>query len=210
MFLEKCGKYFFFKMRPLFFFVLILFPLLGASFYIFLVSKRVEELEDRFRSAQKKEKLAFQRKEMKEKFLARYSNPDPYFLDRQIESFHPLTREETKLLSLQNHPAYPESSSLEERLVFIRENKLAFIEDKISLEKEMKETEERQRAPIQVDESDLKKLLCLIEDLPDGEATFERRPQILIKEFRMKKVETPLETETFEVKMDLIKREFKQ
>ena len=75
----------------------------------------------------------------------------------------------------------------------------------------MKEVEEKQRHPVQMDESDLKQILSLIEDLPvDSFLPSAGSPQLLIKEFRLKKQETPLHTEVFEVEMDLLKREFSE
>lgn len=206
MFFKKCGLLFFSKMRPPFFFALTLFPILGAGFFLFSSSSSVSSQMDRFQSSRRKEKLAIERKNRKEKFLARYSNPNPYFLDQKIESFLFLESERKRLLSLQNHPAYPQSMHIEERLSFLNENKLAFVEDKILSTSNLKETEERARFRVQMDEKDLKEVLFLIEDISSSSQT--RRPQLLIKEFRMKKIETPLKTEVFEVKMDLIKREF--
>lgn len=206
MFLKKCGLLFFSKMRPPFFFSLILFPIIGAAFFLFSSSSNVVSLEERFQNSRRKEKLALERKMRKEKFLDRYSNPDPYFLDQEIESFSFLEKEKRRLLSLQNHPAYPQSIHIEERLKFLNENKLVFVEDKISNTSNINETEERARFAVQMDENDLKDLLFLIEDLASN--SHSHRPQLLIKDFRLKKIETPLATEVFEVKMDLIKREF--
>ena len=70
----------------------------------------------------------------------------------------------------------------------------------------MKEVDEKQRYPVQMDESDLKQILSLIEERQTSGRY--KRPQILIKTFTLKKCETPLQTEVFEVEMALLKREF--
>ncbi|MBX7066998.1 MAG: hypothetical protein K1X28_07190 [Parachlamydiales bacterium] len=209
MFLKKCGQLFFMQMRPLFFFILIALPLLGASFFLSQESARAQDLEARFANAAKKERQALERKGRKERFIRRYSDANPYFIDQTIESFPLLLAEKQRLESLLHHPALPESAAFQERIRFINENKLAFQEEKIETSKEMKEVQERIRHPVQMDESDLKQILSLIEDLPIEEnLPNEHAPQILIKDFRLKKLETPLHTEVFEVEMDLIKREF--
>lgn len=209
MFLEKCGQLFFLKMRPLFFFALALFPLLGAAFYLSQQSLKLQDLEERFAAAARKESLALQRKEKKERFLQRYSHANPYFLDQKIESFPLLEKERRKLESLLNHPAFPESEAIQERLAFLKENQLAFREEKMASSSQMKEVEEKQRSSVQMDESDLKKILSLIEDVPiENHLPEANAPQILIKEFRLKKHETSLHTEVFDVEMDLLKREF--
>ncbi len=209
MFLEKCGRLFFLQMRPIFFFACILFPLLGSGFFLSQKSLSLEELKIRFANAVRKEKTALERKNQKERFLQRYSQASPYFLNENIESFQLLKKEREKLESLQNHPAFPESQTLQDRILFLNENRLIFTEQKLDISSLIKETEEKLRHPVQVDEDDLKQLLCLIEDIQvDSYLPILGSPQILIKEFLLRKCETSLHTEAFEIEMDLLKREF--
>lgn len=211
MFLEKCGHLFFLKMRPIFFFTLVIFPLILSSLFLSQKSSQLQVLEDRFAAAARKEKLALARKGRKERFLARYSNSNPYFLDQEIESFAFLQSEKRKLESLLHHPAFPESQAIKDRLSFLSENRLLFSEEKMEVSAHLKEIGEKQRRPVQMDESDLQQILTLIEDLPrESMTSSSKRPQLLIKEFRLKKQETPLQTEVFEVEMDLLKREFNE
>lgn len=209
MFLEKCGQLFFLRMRPLFFFALTIFPLIFVSIILAKQSNDLQELETRFAKAARKERLALERKARKEKFLRRYSNPNPYFLDQQIESVLLLQNERQKLLSLLHHPAFPESPAIRDRLHFLEENRLMFTEGKIEVSSQMKEVEEKQRHPVQMDENDLKHILSLIEDVSiDSFSPSAGSPQLLVKELHFKKQRTPLHTEVFEVEMDLLKREF--
>ncbi len=209
LFLEQCGKFFFLKIRPLFFFALVLIPLIGAGFYLSQEANSLQDLQERFAKAARKERFALERKERKERFLQRYSSANPYFLDHNIESFPLLEREKEQLDSLLRHPAFPESRALQERLRFLQENRLVFREEKIEVSKEMKEVEERQQHPVQMDEADLKQILAMIEDVSiDDKYPIEHSPHMIIKEFHLKKRKTPLQTEVFEVEMDLIKREF--
>lgn len=209
MFLEKCGKIFFLKMRPAFFFSLVALPLFLTALFLFQEKVHLRELEERFIKASRKEKLAMERKGRKDRFLRRYSEANPYFLDQMIESFPLLQNEKLRLESLQSHPAFPESLSIRDRIQFLSENKLIFREEKIENSKEMKEVYEHQLYPAQMDEDDLKQILSIIEDVPiDTYLPKEHPPQILVKDFRLKKIQTPLNTEVFEVEMDLIKREF--
>lgn len=209
MFFEKCGQLFFQRMRPAFFFTLAALPLIGAGFFLSQESIHLKNLEDRFAKTAKKEQLAIERKKRKERFISRYSHSNPYFIDQSIESLPLLQNEKQLLESLLHHPAFPESGTIKNRLSFIDENRLAFREGKIETTTEMKEVQEHQRRPVQMDETDLKKVLSLLEDVPIEKIVPKAgSPQILIKDFLLKKLETPLRTEVFEVKMDLIKREF--
>ncbi len=209
--LESLGRLFFAQMRPLFFFVLLALPILAAGGFLFLQTNRVQEIEERFASAAAKGKTAFERKAKKERFLRRYSSANPYFLDQKIESLLFLQNETQQIETLLRHPALPRKQSLQERYSFLSEgaNRLAFKEENIRTSGRIKETDEKQRHPVQVDESDLQKLLALLEDIPVG--TFlpsNGSPQIIVRDFRLKKMKTPLASEIFEVEMDLLKREF--
>lgn len=211
LFLEKCGQFFFSRMRPAFFFALTVFPILAAALFIFLEKSKLQELEERFATAARKEKIAFERKARKERFIQRYSHSDPYFLDQQIESFPLLEAEKERLTAMLHHPAFPESQTLEARLRFLNSNRFAFAEENIRTSSQMKEIDEKQRYPVQMDENDLQKILSLVEDVPIGPyLPSNKSPQILIKELKIKKKETPLQTQVFEVDMELLKREFIQ
>lgn len=209
MFFEKCGRFFFSRLSPLFTYILILIPLLTIALILWIQSKEVEKLERRFSQAARKEKVANERKLRKEKFTARYSQAAPYFLDQQIESLDLLCAEREKLESLLHHPAFPESAEIKRRLDHIKKNKLSFAEEHIRKTSRMKEVEEKQRYPVQMDETDLKKVLSRLEDATvDSFTPPDHPPQILIRDFEMKKQMTSLQSEVFEVEMALIKREF--
>jgi hypothetical protein len=210
-FFEKCGQIFFSRIHPVFFFTLTVLPILIASLFIFVEKGNLYELEDRFATAARKEKVAFERKSRKERFLQRYSHADPYFLDQQIETMALLQTEKEKLESLLRHPAFPESAVIKERLRFLSDNRLAFTEENIRTSAQMKEVEEKQRRPVEMDERDLQKILSLLEDVPIGPyLPSQTSPQILIQELRLKKQKTSLQTESWEANMNLLKREFIQ
>lgn len=209
-FFERCGQLFFSRMHPVFFFLLTIFPVLAAALFVFLEKGNLQELEERFAAAARKEKISFERKARKELFMQRYSHADPYFLDQQIESLPLLLAEKERLESLLHHPAFPESTVLKNRLQFIHDNRLAFIEENMRTSAQLKEVEEKQRHAVQMDEQDLQKILSLIEDVQVGPyLPSNASPQILIKDFRLKKQETPL-NQVWEAEMDLFKREFTQ
>ncbi|HLB53025.1 MAG TPA: hypothetical protein VJK48_04885 [Chlamydiales bacterium] len=186
-------------------------PILIATLFLFMQNRNLEELEELFIGASRKAKTAFERKQKKERFLGRYLYANPYFLNEQIESIVFLQREKQQIQALFSHPASVDKDLLQERLAFLsgNENRFSFIEENIRFSKEMKETEEKQRYPVQMDEDDLKKVLSIIENIPIGLHTpISSSPQLLIRELRMKRLQTPLQTEVFEVEMELHKREF--
>ena len=210
MFLERCGKLFFSQMRPLFFYILTLFPLISSVAFLILQNMSIQDMEERFTQAIGKGKIATDRKAKKDRFLLRYSQAEPYFLDHQIESLTFLQKEKDRLSSLLSHPALPDKAALKERLAYIEgeQNRLVFTEENIRTSAQVIETDEKQRFPIQIDEDDLQKLLSLIEDMPVGNHFSARQgPQLIVRDLKLKKI-SPLQTEVFEAEFDLLKREF--
>ena len=174
-------------------------------------SLELNELKDQFQSSLEKGKSALEKKALREKFLKRYGHSDPYFIDQQIEALSFLQKEQSDLRASINHPAIVKRDSLAARLQFILsdENKISFAEQNIRTSKDIKETEEKQRYPVQIDEEDLKELLSLIEDVPIGKYNpAPHLPQLLIQNFQIHRHTTPIETEVFIVEMSLLKREF--
>jgi len=209
-FLEKVAHLFFSRIRPIFFFFCLSAPILMATLSLFIKYTESDQLEQRFARALKKEKIALAKKTKKEKFINRYAKADPYFIDNQIEALPFLENEKKQLEALLLHPAFPESGAIQERLTFIHNNKLSFAEEKIRTNTKVKEVEEKQKYPIQVDEQDLRKILSLLEDTPiDPFLPATAAPQIIITDLTLKKQKTPIQTFVFEVEMDLLKREFK-
>lgn len=206
MFLEKCVALFFHKMRPSFFFILLLLPFLGSGLILIAQSKKVEELEFRFEQCVKNQRSALEKRERKERFLARYSSSSPYFLNEAIEPFVFLAKETASLKNILSHPAYPKTDLIQKRLQFLEKNRLRFKEEKVETFREFKQTQEKMEKPIELDEQELTDLLHRIED--PFSSSFSNRPQLLVKELFLKKQKTPLESEVFEMQMQLIKREF--
>lgn len=208
--LVKIGKLFFLRARAPFFYCLLLIPLIIAISSLFMEYDHVSLLEENFINTCKKAKSALEKKEKKQQFLAKYSEANPYFLDEFIESMPLLSNEKQEIESTLTHPALADKQSLESRLHFItKDNRLSFTEEAIREHTRIKETIEKQRHPIQIDEDDLKNLLCRIENIPIGSfSPLKNSPQLIITEFHLIKKETPLKKDVLEIEMELIKREF--
>ncbi len=217
---EKTGRWIFQKNRmPLFLLSLSLGPVLSALF-LYSEKQSLETLQETSSTAMRRVKSAFHRKAKKDAFLAGHGPSDPYFLDKEIESLHFLESEQELLKKWLSHPAMANKDKLIRRMHFLSsaDNQLSFTEENIQVSKTCKETLEKQRYPIEADSDDLKKLLHSIEETsfdqqlsvdPIANPIANRsRPQLLICNFTMTKKNTLLQNEVFEIKMDLLKREF--
>ena len=207
MFLERCGQFF---SRP-FFYLLVLAPWTFVLCIFFFQRAQTEEMEARFQTATLHGKGALERKARKGKFLDQFTNADPYFLDRSIESLVFLEREKEQLEFLVNHPALPQKEAVQARLTFLSgpENRLSFREENVRTSAQLKETEEKQRHPVQLDVSDLEMLLSRIEHCPIGNSMpLDKSPQLLVRDLKLRRIITPLQTEVFELELELLSREF--
>jgi hypothetical protein len=209
--MERIGKLLISRIRlPIFLLFIAGAPLLTTA----IVSQRLDhyaDLQTRFAIALRKAKQSMEAKQRKEKFLHRYTRPDPYFLDFHVESRHFLQREAAQITDWLNHPAVASKQLFLDRLHFLQsdQNRLSFLEEEIQLSDSCKETIERQRFPVQVNNRDLESLLALIEDYPSSRLEIPvPRPQLIITEFTLRKIQAPLQNEVFEISMDLLKREF--
>jgi hypothetical protein len=140
--------------------------------------------------------------------LTSLKNPDPHYLDKNIETLTFLLPEVKKLESL--IAENPEEENILRRLQFLKNggNRLAFSEEQIRSNDLFTEIEQKQQNPVEMNEEDLKKLLCLIEGItiwPYGPK--EGRPQLIIKDFRLSKKELSSQEKVYVVSMELIKRE---
>jgi hypothetical protein len=211
MFLERCGKFFFSKVRLALFFALLLIPIISASLFLLLQFMELKEMEDRFQTTSLKESVALQRKARKEAFLNRYSQFNPYFLNQKIEALQFLKEEKEYLELLTQKGLIPRNDQIQERLHFLSspENRLSFIEENIRTSPKIKETDEKQKHPVQMNEEDLAELLSLLEDIQIGPYLPSlQSPQFLIRNFHLKKTISSLQTPVFEVELELLKREF--
>jgi hypothetical protein len=90
----------------------------------------------------------------------------------------------------------------------LREERLVFVEEAVRSTELFREVELSQQQPVEVNEEDLKRLLCLIEGVtiwPYGPK--EGRPLFIIKDFKLSKQELPSKEKVFLIAMQLIRRE---
>lgn len=168
-------------------------------------AKRVEEEFDRIAQ---KGSLSEATKKNEESLFASLKKPDPHYIDKHIESLTFLLPEIRKLeLMVEENP---ENIGASKRLFFLKGggNRLLFKEEGIRSGSGLREMEEIQQSPVEMNEEDLKKLLCLIEGItiwPYGPK--EGKPQLIVKDFKLSKKQTIAQQHVFLVSLQLIKRE---
>lgn len=139
---------------------------------------------------------------------ASLKNADPHYLDKYVETLTFLLPEIKRLEAIHNES--PDDEQIFKRLHFLKEgeNRLLFSEEQIRSNELFREIEEKQQSPIELNEEDLKKLLCLLEGVtiwPYGPK--EGKPQFIIKDFKLSKKELNSREKVYVVSLQLIKRE---
>lgn len=195
---------------PVLWSILILAPL---PFLFFLMNfffgiQKLSALEEEMQRIHAKAVLSQETLRKEITLLSALKNPDPHYLDKNIETLTFLLPEIKKLeaISLEN----PHDEHILKRLAFLKEggNALVFSEEQIRTNSTFREIEEKQQRSIEMNEEDLKKLLCLIEGVtiwPYGPK--EGLPQLIIKDFKLSKKEISPQEKVFVVSMELLKRE---
>lgn len=183
-------------------------PFLILLFNFFLGMQKLEQLEEEMERVHTK-MLVMQENQIKESsLLSSLKNPDPHYLDKHMETLTFLLPEIKKLETIQLEN--PEDEQIVKRLQQLKDgyNRLRFSEEQIRANEIFRETEEKQQQPIELNEEDLKKLLCLIEGVtiwPYGPK--EGRPQLIVKDFKLARKELSPNEKVYVVMMELIKRE---
>lgn len=187
--------------------ILFLFPLplliYGAK--VFYKLQHLSFLENEAIRVKNKA-LLFQKNQQKESSLLLPS--DPHYLDKHIESLHFLLPEIKKLEAIVSEN--PENESLFKRLQHLKskQNQLLFAETSTRSAELFREVEEVQQYSVEMNEEDLKRLLCLIEGgaiWPYGPK--EGKPLFIITDFKLTKKDLIDKEKVFSVSMKLLKKE---
>lgn len=201
----------FYRFSPFSLWLLLLFapiPFLICFFYFLFGLQKLNRLEKEAHRIHTKMILT-QENQRKENFLlSSLKNPDLHYIDKNIETLTFLLPEIKKLEAI--HLENPDEEQVIKRVHYLKEgsNRILFSEEVIRANDLFRETEEKQQQPVEINEEDLKKLLCFIEGItiwPYGPK--EGRPQLIIKDFKLSKKELSNHNKVFVISMQLIKRE---
>ena len=183
-------------------------PFFFSLFHFSSGVQKLSQLEEEMERIHAKVLHAQEMERKQSSLLASLKNPDPHYLDKNIETLAFLLPEMKKLETFLLENPHDEQSG--QRLQFLKSgsNSLTFSEEAIRANDIFREIEEKQQHPVEMNEEDLKKLLCFIEGVtiwPYGPK--EGRAQLIITDFRLSKKEIASGEKVCVVSMQLIKRE---
>lgn len=210
---ERLGMFFFAKIKPVFFFLFLCLPLIFTGLYTMQKRAEIQDLQAFYETTLVKECKSLHKRADKEKFFSRYKESESYFIDQQIESMPLLQDEIDWLHTYEKHPALADAKLAQQRLAFLAKgrNRICFTEEAVRKSSSCEEVEEKMKRPVEMNQEDLKKLLSLIESEPIGNhQPHLKSPQMILTDFCLKRKTSPFKQEIFEVKLELLKREFKK
>ncbi|MES2345821.1 MAG: hypothetical protein V4494_07790 [Chlamydiota bacterium] len=192
--------------HPYFYFsalALSVLPFIYLVLSFFSSMKEQDEIELAINQLHFKEQQLLGRGASEDNFISKMKNTDHFYIDKNLESLLFLESEIAQL-ELQADPL------LKKRLHFLKEgsNKLLFAEEEIRRGDIFQEIEERLQHPVEMNTDDLKKVLCLIEDIPIPPfSPPANAPQMIIKNFELIKKPISKDQEVYVINLQLIKRE---
>lgn len=183
-------------------------PFFYSLFHYSANIAHLRELDERIELVHTKKEQSEAVQKRQHSVLSSLAQSDPYYIDKNLESLTFLESEMKKMEALCAETHVDEAIS--KRLHFLKEgsNRLLFAEEKIRTKDSLREVSERQQQPVEINEEDLKKLLCLIEGVtiwPYGPK--EGRPQLVLQNFQLDKKRYSPQDQVFHIQMNIIKRE---
>lgn len=188
---------------------LMLLPFLFVVLHFFFYQQAINPIRNHIEFLQDKVQRQESLKMKEEKLLQQITHSRSNYLEDVLGSLVLLGSERQKwqLFSEQMEPSNP----MKDRVSFLQSgnNRLQFVQLEKRKNSLFLETEEKQQYPVEMNEEDLKNLLCYLEGsqihpyVPQSGA-----PQILIKSFELEKKNiTETAEKTYQIQTQLIKRE---
>jgi len=190
---------------------LALLPVLLSSAFVMSRLKTLDNLNQEFESL--KETLLFkdQRQASNKKVRAYFKDADHFYIDKELETLSFLEPEIEVLQKIVSQKNFPDDEGIKKRLEFLKGsgNDLVFNEGVVQNYGPFQEVLETQAHAVEINLSDLKKILSRIEgiEIADNEI-LHNRPQLLILDLKLDKKTSPDKNETYQLSMKLLKREF--
>lgn len=140
-----------------------------------------------------------------------FKDADHFYIDKRLESLVPLEPEVEALQKIVAHKNFTDDEEIKKRLDFLTGggNSLRFTEGVVQTFPQFQETTETLIHPVEVNLSDVQKILAMIEGVKVG--AFEPaidRPQLIILDFKLEKKKIHEKNEVYLMNIKLLKREF--
>lgn len=179
--------------------------------YCFLCKTETENLIERLSFLAQKTTYAIEKKKSYQEFIEKHKHVNECFLQDECKKMRLLSDEISLLSSILNNPLSLNKDKIQNRLNFLQsdQNKLLFIATDSQKNSKQQQTHFKLNSKVFVNVADLKKILSLIEEENiDGFSSDILRPQMIISSFHLTPKLSSVQTENFELYLELYQREF--
>lgn len=188
--------------------------LLPFILILFLFSSKTSELEEFKNHLETVQHQAFLKEKKQAVNLAvcqHFRDADHFYIDKYLETLVFLEPEIEQLQKIVQDRNFADDDRIKKRLEFLTSeaNSLVFSEGVVQSYPLFQETSETLVHPVEVNASDIKKILARIESVKMGEFTPGlNSPQLVVIEFKLDKKKVNDKTEVYLLNLKLAKREF--
>ncbi len=174
-------------------------------------SHTLETLDERITRINEKNALMSTKQSTNIAVIEHFRGTDNFYLDKYVEKIQLLEPEVEGLQRLINNKKFADDEELRKRYEQLvgPSNTLMFNEGAVVRYPLFREVIETQVRPVEVNLRDTEHLLTLIEGISlDGFSVPEKRPQLIILDFRLDKKPVNEDNDVFTLNMRLLKREY--
>lgn len=200
------------KQRLLLYMLIVgLLPIILVVVNFFSEKQSLEDLENRLKHVQE---LSFVREKKQAANISlrnHFRDADHFYIDKHLETLVFLETEIEALQKISSNKNYADDEYIKKRLEFLTgsSNSLAFSEGIVQSYPLFQETTETLIHPVEVNISDIKKVLARIEGVEfEGIHPPEHRPQLIVLDFKLDKKSLTEKNEVYLLNLKLLKREF--
>lgn len=140
-----------------------------------------------------------------------FRDADHFYIDKNLETLTLLEPEIDSLKNMQSNPNFNDDENVKKRLEALTgpANKISFTEGVVQSSPMFQEVSETLLHPVEINVSNLREILCLVEGISIGDCTPPpNRPQLIILDFKLDKKNVSEKNEVFLLNLKLLKREF--
>lgn len=190
---------------------------LGTLPFIFVVvmflsqKNELEEFQDSLEAIQHQTMIKEKKQAINMAVRQHFRDADHFYIDKHLETLVFLEPEIEQLQKIVQDKNFADDDRIKKRLELLtgQGNALVFSEGIVQSFPLFQETSETLIHPVEVNPSDIQKILARIEGVKMGEyRPGPHRPQLIITEFKLDKKKVNEKNEVYLLNLKLIKREF--
>ena len=188
-----------------------IFPLLFAVALFFSEKIALQELHENLETIQYNALIKEKKQAANMAVRQHFRDADHFYIDKNLETLVFLEPEIEQLQHIVKDKNFANNEAVKNRLEFLtsQSNTLVFSEGIVQTFPLFQETAETLVHPVEVDPSDIQKILAKVEGIKIGNySPGPHRPQLTITDFKLNKKKVTESNEVFLLDMKLIKREF--